>query len=122
MRGGLAFVLLTFIGLSSQAQDFQWAKNLGEFAYIREIKEGASGHIIVAGEFESLEFGRTRYESEEGFGIFIATFDHLGNEQSIQILRNEGDLELFALDTDAAGNIFLLGHSTDPLTFQDQSI
>jgi|GEM_PF-5667386 len=122
----LGYLLIILGNFNLSAQDYLWVKNLGDASFdevsIEEINEAPNGNLVVAGQFFNMTFQGTNYQSEDGLGAFIARYDLQGNELWIETLTSTDDVNIYAMESDEAGNIYILGHSRDPLSFQNQSI
>ncbi|MEO1049260.1 MAG: T9SS type A sorting domain-containing protein [Bacteroidota bacterium] len=127
-------LLLCIIGskpINGLTQDYAWLYDFGNLVTVKEINEAPNGNIIVSGEYEEFTFLDSTYIADlGGQNVFIASFSASGEEQWVRIVEGmadfeffkEADVTLYAMDSDEAGNIYLLGDSRRPVRYQGATI
>lgn len=101
----------------SSAQNFEWAKNIGDSGDDRGnvIKPDASGNIFVAGAFNgTVDFdpgsGTYNLTSAGDLDIYVAKYDASGNFLWAQRDGNIYDDFVLDMDVDASGNVYITGY------------
>jgi hypothetical protein len=90
----------------------QWSKKFGDTdnQAARSVAFDASGNAIIVGYMEgTTDFGGGPLVAIGGFDAFIAKFDVVGGHLWSKRFGDGGLQQIFSVDTDAAGNIAVLG-------------
>lgn len=111
--GSAAFLVMTMVPLISWATPVhQWSKKFGDAANqaARSVTFDPSGNAIIVGYMEgTVNFGGGPLVAVGGFDAFIAKFDVAGGHLWSKRFGDGGLQQVFSVDTDAAGNIAVLG-------------
>ena len=119
----LLFVILT---LQLQAQNYQWAKNigtdLGAGIYPSNIAVDQNGNVFVAGRFDgTVDFdpgaGLVQVTSAGSTDIFFSKFDANGNFLWAKTIGSSMSEICWAMKLDALGNIIIAGYYGDVTDF-----
>lgn len=90
----------------------QWSKKFGDSSNqaARSVAFDPSGNAIIVGYMEgAVDFGGGPLVAVGGFDAFIAKFDVLGGHLWSKRFGDGSLQQIFSVDTDAAGNIAVLG-------------
>ncbi len=120
----LLIILLSIVGLSTNAQTHQWSNGMGGTLddEIFDITHDASGNIYVTGIFEGtadLDPGvaTLNFTSFGAGDMFFAKYDANGNLIWVKAVGSIGDEEGQGIKLDASGNIYVTGLFSDVADF-----
>ena len=112
------FLCLLFPG--AQAQHFDWAKSIGGLGLDvgRAVTTDMDGNVIVVGSFTgSTQIGNTYLTGKGGLEGFVAKYTSEGNFLWAKVISGPAEDLARGVITDGDGNIFVVGHFTDTITF-----
>ncbi len=122
----LCFILASWVGLSAQTPEWQWARRAGGAHAItgeRDIGQSVScdtdGNIYVTGMFYgTADFGSTTLTCPSGWpDIYVAKLDANGNWLWARQAGGTGDDYGCGIKTDSNGNSYVTGYFKSSATF-----
>ncbi len=120
LKRSISWSLFLCISVTSYAQQFEWAQSFGGLGLDagREVTTDDDGNVFLIGSFSgSANIGGTWYSGNGVQEAFVAKFNSAGTLLWVNLISGpEEDLGRGAV-TDANGNVFVVGHFTDTVTF-----
>lgn len=113
-------LFLCLVFSDTQAQHFDWAKSIGGLGLDvgRAVTTDANGNVIVVGSFTGgAHIGNTYITGNGGLEGFVAKYTSEGGFLWAQAISGPAEDLARGVVTDQDGNIFVVGHFTDTITF-----
>ena len=113
MKKFYTFLFTLLFAAGASAQDFEWVKSAGLWAYDYGygIQTDAAGNVFVAGKFESQNavFGDTTVPCAGNHDVFVAKYANNGDFLWVRTGGGPGGDYAHAMCLDAQGNVYLAG-------------
>ncbi|MES2284136.1 MAG: SBBP repeat-containing protein [Bacteroidota bacterium] len=122
MRNGYRILVIIFLltNKNSTAQDFQWAKQAGWYAFDLGLGIGTDddGNVYVAGKYElNANFGGTSVNCEGNHDIFVAKYGPAGDFKWVRTAGGILGDYAHALACDGDGNVYITGEFEETARF-----
>ena len=114
-----------FIGKLNSLGNILWVSSAGGTSvdYGRDIVSDFSGNCFVVGYFgNAAYFGNQTIVSQDGFDIFLASYNSNGQLNWVSSIGGEGLDYAYGLSYSAMGALYLTGRFDDTLSFSTQSL
>lgn len=120
MKTVYSIILLLFISLQSESQNYNWAKQAGgndaDEAYC--VAYDNAGNSYITGTFSgTATFQTTVLTSAGGTDMFLAKYDASGNLVWVQQAGSTGNQGGHMVATDPAGDVYVTGEFENTITF-----
>jgi len=107
--------MLAFIGLSANAQNWQWAKNTGSGnsnPQANSIATDINGRVYITGAFtkDTLIFGTDSLINVQKYNAFLTKYDGAGNVLWTRGSKGNSKVYGTAVTTDNAGYVYITGY------------
>lgn len=120
LKRSVSWSLFLCISITSYAQQFEWAQSFGGLGLDagREVTSDEDGNVFLVGSFSgSANIGGTWYSGNGVQEAFVAKFNSAGTLMWVNLISGpEEDLGRGAV-TDNLGNVYMVGHYTDTVSF-----